>query len=217
MQLPRIPVLAYHRGRHGQMPDGSLIAENSLESFTRAIQEGAQIIELDIECGLAVCHGPEISPEAPHLSEVLDVVSGQCRLNIEIKSPLVTSDVCDLLEDALATNRWSPDHFILSSFDHGVLLQYRKRLPMVQIGALVDAVVLPEYIDLLALKGVNNIHTHWHSALMDFESGQEMISAARRNGMQLWVYTVNEPSLFQKMAAYGADVVFTDNPAVGGK
>ncbi|MGA1191539.1 MAG: glycerophosphodiester phosphodiesterase family protein [Bdellovibrionota bacterium] len=52
---------------------------------------------------------------------------------------------------------------------------------------------------------------------MDFESGQEMIAAARRNSMQLWVYTVNDLSLFQKMSAYGADVVFTDNPAVGAK
>ena len=53
------------------MPDGSLIVENSLEFFSRAIHEGAQIIELDVERGLVVCHGPEISPEAPHLRETL--------------------------------------------------------------------------------------------------------------------------------------------------
>jgi glycerophosphoryl diester phosphodiesterase len=197
------------------MPDGSIIKENSLEAFSAAVKENAEIIEFDVERELYICHDPDIPAEAPKLEDVLNLVAGKSILNIEIKCPSATEATCDLLEKALESAPWKPDQFVISSFNHQVILRCRKRLPTIKIGALFDAVVLPEYISLVAANGINNIHIEWRSALMDMNYGQTMATVAKNHGLEIWVYTVNSKPILDRITKYGANVIFTDFPEIG--
>jgi glycerophosphoryl diester phosphodiesterase len=210
--MPNSPKIAYHRGRHGKMPDGKIIPENSLIAFDAAIKEGAQIIEFDVERDTFICHDADIPNEAPKLKDVLNLTQGKCLLNIEIKNPLASKEVISILKDALQGPIWKPEHFVLSTFDHTVLLECRKSLPNLRVGALFEGVLLPSYIDLLAEQGINNIHTEWRTLLMDAQSGSALKSAARKNNMEIWVYTVNSKSIYDALVKYGVDVIFTDKP-----
>jgi hypothetical protein len=58
----------------------------------------------------------------PFLDEVLDLVEGRARLNIELKSPAALTPTLTLLQAAIATGRWQPDQFLLSAFDWEILL-----------------------------------------------------------------------------------------------
>jgi len=197
------------------MPDGSIIKENSLEAFSAALKEHAEIIEFDVERDLYICHDPEIPVDAPTLEQVIELVSGKCVLNVEIKCPTSTDATCSILEKALKTTTWRQEHFVVSSFNHECILRCQKRLPGVKIGALFEAVVLPEYISTLAAKGVTNIHIDWRSALMDMNCGKTMYSSAKTLGLEIWVYTVNSKEILNKMIEYGADAIFTDHPEIG--
>ncbi len=209
-----LPKLAYHRGRHGPMSDGTMIAENSLAAFTAALKEGAEIIELDVEAGLKICHDPEIPPESPSLEDVLKLINGKCTLNIEIKCSSTTDEVCKLVADSINSGLWKPSQFVISSFNHQVALECKRKLPGVTVGAIFDAAVLPEYVDILAKYSINNLHIEWRAALMDLNSGGAMRAAAKKHGLSVWVYTVNTVAGYQKMQEYGVDVVFTDTPSL---
>ena len=212
MSKKKIPQLAYHRGRHGLLPDGRIIKENSLLSFDAALKVGAEIIEFDVERGLRICHDPEVPPDAPSLSDVLNLVSGKCSLNVEIKCPSTVTEVCNLINKSLESGSWKPEQFIVSSFNHSVAIECRKRLPSIKVGAIFDGVILPEYVAILASTGINNLHIEWRAALMDFAFGANMRDTAKKHGMSLWSYTINQTSALDKLIEYGIDAVFTDEP-----
>lgn len=204
------PIIAYHRGRHGKMPDGKIIPENSLAAFEAALKDGAKIIELDVERDTFICHDAEIPSGAPKLKEVLDLIQGRSILNVEIKSPLVTKEVVSILNNALKGPNWKPEHFVISAFDHGALIECKKNLPNIKMGALFEGVLLPSYIDQISQQGIDNIHTEWRTILMDAQSGNLLRSAALKNKMEIWVYTVNSRSVYEALLDYGVDVIFTD-------
>jgi glycerophosphoryl diester phosphodiesterase len=214
MSKKKVPQLAYHRGRHGILPDGRVIKENSLLSFEAALKEGAEIIEFDVEKGLRICHDPNIPPDAPYLAEVLNLVAGKCSLNVEIKCPSTINEVCNLINKSLVSGLWKPEQFIVSSFHHSVAIECRERLPSVKVGAIFDGVILPEYVATLASNGINNLHVEWRAALMDFAFGAKMRDAAKEFAMPIWAYTVNQTSDLDRLIEYGVDAVFTDQPIV---
>lgn len=210
--MAKTPKIAYHRGRHGKMPDGRIIPENSLAAFEEAMLDGGKIIELDVERDMFISHDAEIPEGAPKLKDVLDLVKGKCLLNVEIKSPTTTQTVATLINEAIKGPFWKPEHFVISTFDHNVLLDCKKYLPNIRMGALMEGVPLPAYIDLLSQKGIQNIHIKWRSIMMDIESGYQLRDAIKRNHIETWVYTVNSKSVFETLSDYGVDVVFTDKP-----
>lgn len=206
------PIIAYHRGRHGTTRDNLVLVENTLPAFEAALNEGSKIIELDLEREMLISHDAEIPHGAPNLKEVLDLVRGRCMLNVEIKSPLVIEALVNLIRDTIKGNDWKPEHFVISTFDHNVLLEVKKHLPNIRLGALMEAVPLPAYVDLLAQKGINNIHIEWRSVMMDIDSGYQLRAAIKKNNMEIWVYTVNSKSIYDALVKYGVDVIFTDKP-----
>lgn len=209
------PIIIYHRGRHGELKDGNVLEENTLPAFERAVQEGAQMIEFDVWTGLRVAHDPG-HESVPTLSEVLDLVNGRCAINVEIKSPEAAPKALDLIRDAIANGPWNAEQLVLSAFHHETALKCKRELAAVRVGVINDGVLLPSYIDCLAEGGIDNLHIKWPNVYMDIEAGYQMRESAANNNMRIWVWTVNSPDIFETVADYGVEAVFTDRPDIIG-
>ena len=205
------PLIIYHRGRHGTLPDGTTLKENTLSAFERAIEDGAKMIEFDVWSGLRISHDPR-KESVPNLSDVLDVINGQCAVNIEIKSPAAVSDVLRKIKAALSYGAWEAEQIVLSAFHHDSAIRCKRELPQISVGVINSGVLLPSYINMLKTEGINNLHVEWVNIYMDKEAGNTMRNAAQKNNMQIWVWTVNSIEVFNTVIAYGAQAVFTDRP-----
>lgn len=206
------PRIIYHRGRHGSLADGRVVKENSLDAFREAVRERAEMVEFDVWTGLKVVHDPDTGEEAPHVSDVLDILCGRTSVNVELKSPGAAGDVLRLIGRGLSSGVWKPSEVVLSSFHHETVLRCKKTLPAVRVGAIMDGVPLPGYIEGLRAAGIDNLHIHWSNIYMDAENGGVLRALAQRLGMKVWVWTVNAPEVYQVVAEYGAEAVFTDTP-----
>src|SRR5438132_12901007 len=78
---PPMLVIA-HRGASYDLP------ENTLPAFERAIEMGADFIELDVWNGLEVTHDPPTrGREYPRLPDVVELCRGRIGLMVELKRP----------------------------------------------------------------------------------------------------------------------------------
>src|SRR5579864_2133877 len=82
------PLVIAHRGASWDLP------ENTLPAFERAIEVGADYVELDVHADrdgrLVVTHDPpgtRLLPGLPTLEEVLEVCRGRIGTMIELKTP----------------------------------------------------------------------------------------------------------------------------------
>ena len=219
-----------HRGARRQAP------ENSIPAFARAMELGADGVELDVhrtlDDVLVVRHdadGPPgvwaeltldairaAAPEVPVLGEVLDVCAGKL-VNVEIKnSPRdldwdPTARAADLVVECLAS-RGGTDTVLVSSFDLPTVDRVRMLVAQVPTALLTFA---GDPLDALL-----TTESHGHSALHPFV-GQlaggiagRSCSVRHERGIQVNVWTVNEPDDIVRLAAAGVDGICTDVPDV---
>jgi len=217
-----------HRGAAGYAP------ENTLESFELAIRQGVSMIELDIHrCAigeLVVIHDELLDRTTngkglvadmtweelkelnagggnriPLLAEVLDAVHGRVKINIELKGQNVASSLALLLQQYISQHDWQADDFYVSSFDHPQLKQFHGLFPQLRIGILYESyptnyLVLSKETDAASI----NLSVHFCS--------KDLISEIHNNGLEVWVYTVNESDVYEKLNNWGVDAVFTNYP-----
>lgn len=205
----KTPLIIYHRGRHGS---DIRVKENSQRAFARAIKEGAGMIEFDVLADLRVAHDPDPKAAVPTLRDVMDLVSGRCAVNIEIKNPQAMKGVVEVIEEALKLERWTPEQIVVSSFHHNTAIAMKRQFPELCVGVINDGVPDPSYIVWLARQGISNLHVEWLNVFMDIDGGCVMRNTAWVNNMQIWVWTVNTKEVFDTVAEYGAEAVFTDKP-----
>lgn len=219
-----------HRGARRQAP------ENTIPAFARAMELGADGVELDVhrtrDGALVVRHdadGPPgvwaeltldairaADPDVPVLGEVLDVCAGSL-VNIEIKnSPRdrdwdPTARAADLVVECLA-DRSGRDSVIVSSFDLATVDRVRMLADQVPT-ALLTFVGDP-------LEGLLAAETHGHTALHPFVgqlaggAAGALVQRAHERGMQVNVWTVNEPEDIARLGAARVDGICTDVPDV---
>ena len=132
--------------------------ENTLESFSAAISDGADFIEFDVRYSrdkkLIIHHNPNIGGnilseidyaeiiklsesrgyKVPLLEEVLELCKGKIRLDIEIKEPETT---CETAEKTLKL--FSPEDFIITSFHDSVITKINNNFKGLKTGLLFDA------------------------------------------------------------------------------
>lgn len=204
------PLIIYHRGRHGVV-GGRIVKENTLEAFELAVQEGAKMVEFDVWDGLRVAHDPGSNAGSPTLLQVLDLINARCAVNIEVKSPGMANAVALEVEHRLASGRWNPEQFVLSSFHHQAASDLKCRLSMCRVGAIFDCVPLPWYIELLAGE-VDQVHIEKANPEMDRQGFEQMRIELERYNMPIWVWTVNTQEEYARAVQYGAEAIFTDHP-----
>jgi glycerophosphoryl diester phosphodiesterase len=224
-----VTLVLAHRGANRQAP------ENTVAAFRRAVELGADGVELDVhptlDGRLVVRHdaaGPagviaeltlaEVAgrmPEVPTLEAALDVCAGRL-VNVEIKnSPHQpgfdpTDRAAALLVELLAGR--SGDRVLVSSFNLGTVDRVRRLAPTVPTAWLVFGA------DVIAALAVAREHGHraLHpdvASLAGAVAG-DLVGEAHACEMAVNVWTVNQPEEIARLQAVGVDAVITDVPDV---
>jgi glycerophosphoryl diester phosphodiesterase len=148
-------------------------------------------------------HVPRIEGEhPPTLAEVIALVRGRMRLNVELKynvpDPGLAPAVVDLLrrEDFL-------DQAVITSLDYAALKQVKALEPGLRTGHIITASVgdvLRSEADFLSLSSA--------------QATSRLVRRAHRAGKDVHVWTINRPEVALRMIERGVDNVITDDPAL---
>jgi len=184
-----------HRGASWDLP------ENTLPAFERAIEVGADYVELDVRADgdgrLVVTHGPPRGPGPPTLEEVLDVCRGRIGAMVELKTPGLYRRH-DLVSRTL---RLVDDDAVIVCFQRPALEESRRLRPGIRTVQHVGFGV--------SIRGAAGA---WAAGFLDRRTTARGLAAARRLGLATTVYTVNEPARMLELAALGVTGIFTDRP-----
>jgi glycerophosphoryl diester phosphodiesterase len=219
-----------HRGASGTCP------ENTLRAFMTAAEAGAVMCELDVQVArdgaLAVIHDETVDrttdgrgrvagltlhelklldagvkfgarfagERIPTLEEVFDTLGDRCGLNLELKAGAADAPVCRMVRV-----RQAYDTTIVSSFDWDVLERVKAIDPAIRIGVLSDKRADTMIAAARAL-GAWAVNPRYDLCTM------ELVMEARRHGLKVLAWTVDEPTLMSRMIANGVDGIMTNYP-----
>jgi glycerophosphoryl diester phosphodiesterase len=185
-----------HRGASGQLP------ENTLPAFERAIEIGADAIELDVhpdsEGRLVVTHDvPKPGQAYPTLEESLDLCRGRITVMVELKTPHRYR-----AHDVVArTVRLLSEDDVVVCFQRPALDEARALRPGIRTCQHVGYGV-----------SIRAARDAWAAGFSDGRATARGLAAARALGLVPLVYTVNEPARMRELDAIGAEGIFTDRP-----
>lgn len=211
-----------HRGAHQTLP------ENSIPAFLRAIELGADAIELDVhgtrDGVVLVHHDPDVyapgEPKRriadlsasdigryslaqgiaiPTLEGVLDAVGDRARVYIEIKAPSIEPLVVRCVRESNAT-------CAVHSFDHRIVKTVKSIFPAIrtgvlQVGRLIDPVAA------LVAAGAQDL---WQEVSFIDE---ELVERAHEANGRVIAWTSNDPEEWQIMREIGVDGICSDEIA----
>ena len=212
-----------HRGASIELP------ENTLSAFARAVELGADGIELDVHLSAdgvpVVIHDDTLdrttngsgavadhsvtelqaldagnSQPIPTLKKVLDLVAGKLHVDIEIKAGEAGDAVLDLV------TKYPDLAFAISSFNHDALRHVHRSSPDVELWPLTAA-ISDDVIRTAKELGSPQI------AAYDRLLNAEIIAEVERAGMRVWVWTVNDVDRARELVSWGAVGICTDDPA----
>lgn len=211
----------------------SLHTENTIGAFNDSLQLDIDAIEIDIwNVGdeLLVTHDRRLGHTLPgygrlndfppeqllalemscggrlaRLEEVLKLVGDKVALNIELKGPNCAEPLAKALESYCRDNGNCYEQYVVSSFDHHQLFELKKSMPEVRRGVLTFGIPLDYAQCCDAIEAYS-----FHSGLTFVNKA--LVNDAKRRGLKVWVYTVNEIDDMQHLSEIGVDGVFTDYP-----
>jgi glycerophosphoryl diester phosphodiesterase len=217
-----------HRGASADAP------ENTLLAVEQALIQKADGIEVDVyQLGneLVVIHDKWVSRTTngnrpltdytleelqtldagqgqfvPTLRQVLQQVQGQCLMNIEVKGVQDVSLINECINKAVSELNFEPEQFIVSSFNHHLLLAFRRIAPTIKIGALTGSNPLDHarFAEELQAYSVNTDISFVDKAF---------VLDAHKRGLKMFVYTVDEAEDLLRLQGWGVDGVFSNGPA----
>jgi glycerophosphoryl diester phosphodiesterase len=217
--------------------------ENTMPSFELAAEQGADGVELDVQLtsdGVAVvCHdetvnriwngkGPvknftfaqlrelrakkaksDTKVYIPTLSEVLRFCAeAGMRMNIELKNsiepyPGLEEVIIDLVETSSMKDR-----VIYSSFNHESLLLVKSLDSSARVGLLFSEIMVSPWLYAKNI-GANAIHPAQNSLCIP-----NLIESCHDNGIDINLWTVDEPKIIRLCLDQGADGIITNMPDV---
>lgn len=149
-----------------------------------------------------------IGEPAPTLREaLLFTKENQWKVNVEIKNLVGTEGHRLIVERVVSLIRelGMEEDVLISSFNHDYLLQVRQLAPDIRIGALVEHGV-PDPISLVARLGAQAYNPKFG------EVTPEEIRRLREAGIDVYVYTVNDPGDMEFLVNARVSGIFTDFP-----
>lgn len=208
-----------HRGACGYAE------ENTLASFEKAIELGVDMVELDVHLcksgEVVVFHDFEIkgrkihdmkleelkviNEDIPLLEEVLDLFDKRVDVNVELKEKGCEERVCDLIGRYVKEKSWKKELFLVSSFDLGALRKFRKFDEDVRLGVLCSD-DFDSYLSFAKEISAYSIHVP-----VDLVS-KARVEKAHAEGLKIFVWTVNEPEVIERMKNMEVDGIFSDFP-----
>ncbi len=220
-----IPLVIAHRG------DSSNALENSLDAVRRALSYPADMIELDIrksrDNALYVMHDKTTVRTAeknidieratsaeiarvklrngepiPTLTDVIKVVSGKTGLNLEIKS-----DGAGLLTAEYLASSDYKGYILVSSFKEDEVLAVRHAMPQVPTSMIFDVFTVRD-VPLYCKKGYRII------SLRKMTVSENLVEVCHGQGIQVYVWTVDEEDEMQKFISWGVDGIYSNKPGL---
>ncbi|MFM6982203.1 MAG: glycerophosphodiester phosphodiesterase family protein [Microbacteriaceae bacterium] len=224
------PRVLAHRGLH------TGAAENSRSAFAAALDTGTRIIETDVHGssdGVAIiCHDPDLSriAEQPHKVAQLSAASlntvhisptdtlltleqaltafPNAHFNIDVKDDLAIAGTV-----AAITATAAHDRVLITSFSRG-----RRRKTAAQLPGIASSPSAVEFflMWLAAVVGVPVSGHHFVAVQIPEKVGilkivsPRIIRAFHSAGLEIHVWTVNDPGDMQRLLALGVDGIVTD-------
>jgi len=222
------PLVIGHRGAMGHE------TENTLASVQKALDLGVDMIEIDvfkISTGEVVVfhdqtvdrltNGPGNIEEynisdlsrlildgghkIPMLQDVLKLIDNKVALNIELKGANTADKVNHTIKFYTESRGWSPENFIISSFNWDELREMRKFNDSIAIAVLTEANPLDALKVATELNAVA-INPYFES----LDTG--IVTKIKQAGFKIYTWTVNEPEDIANMKALGVDGIITNFP-----
>jgi glycerophosphoryl diester phosphodiesterase len=185
-----------HRGASFELP------ENTLAAFERAIEIGADYVEIDVHADaageLVVVHDrPRPGVPYPKLDEALDLMHGRIGVMVELKTPARYRRF-DIVARTVR---------MLRADDALVCFQ---RPPLAAARTLRPGLRTVQHVGRgVSIRGARDA---WAAGFKDALTTRRGIEAATAVGLVPLVYTVNDPRRMAELAAFGAAGIFTDRP-----
>jgi glycerophosphoryl diester phosphodiesterase len=218
------PLLYGHRGASADAP------ENTIAAFALARTQGADGVELDVrrsaDGDLVLHHDPvlpdgrvivgtpsaDLPPHVPTLEAALDECAGLV-VNIEVKNSPFEADhdpACTVADDVVAVlaSRGGADRVLVSSFDLATVDRVRELDPGVPTALITF--VHPMGADAIVLAAERG-----HRAINPDHATVEVafVGLAHAAGLEVNVWTVDEPDRLRELAGAGVDGIVTNVPA----
>lgn len=217
-----------HRGAKGH------VAENTLASFEKAFDLGADGIELDVHLSsdgeIIVIHDHTVNRTTgakgnvndlslsqlkhlkidgvhhiPTLAETIDSIPSSKLINIELKVKMAAKPVMHLIEKYVHENGRRYDQFLVSSFDWVALKEIREANAHIPLGVLTE-VDLELAVGFATSIKADTIHPYYH--LLTAENTRSM----QDKNLGVFVWTVNEPEDLARMKSFNVNGIITDFP-----
>jgi len=217
-----------HRGAAGYEP------ENTLRSFQRAVQLGADMVELDVHLcisgELVVIHDDTVDrttdgsgsvggmtlselraldagkgEKIPTLDEVFAALQGRVAVDVELKGLGTAEPVYELVDGLVRRRRWALSKVLVTSFDWGMLEEMRSLSDRIRIGPLI-------YKEpFRALRFAPEVRAY---SVNPFHESMDagLVREAHRLGLAVYPWTVNEAAGIERVKGLGVDGVISDYP-----
>ncbi|TRO53368.1 glycerophosphodiester phosphodiesterase [Candidatus Bathyarchaeota archaeon] len=213
-----------HRGAKGHAP------ENTLKSFSKAVELGCDMTELDVHLGgsgeLVVIHDETVDrttdgsgavanhtlrelkrldagqgERIPTLEEVLKLLKGRIMLNIELKGLGTAEPVYELMQYV----GWRRDDLLITSFEWDMLTQYRASDPDARLGPLTYGNLkgAMNFAETVGAYSINPYYGHINA---------KYVEEAHTKGFKVYPWTVNNPEDIAQVIKLGVDGVISDYP-----
>ncbi len=209
--------------------------DNTLEAFRIAIDLRADMVEFDVrhtsDNVIIVYHDADIDGKrisdltynrindiakkdgyrVPTLEEVLDMCKDKIHLDIELKESGYERRVIEMVK-----SRFGYNEFSIKSFKDRVSYNVKAIDPRIKTGLLIGrehagiGVRLNEYFPVRRLKRCKADFVSPHYLLCT----REFVSRMRRKRIPLYVWTVNEEKMMNRLMRLHVDGIITDRPDV---
>ena len=212
-----------HRGASASHPG------NTIAAFLAALEAGADGVELDVrrtaDDVLVVHHdaalvdgrvlrrtpSAELPDGVPTLAEALEAC-GDLWVDIEIKNLPSDPDYdaehgISVAVAAMVAAYGANERVLVSSFDMGTLDRLRDVDPTIPTGWLVFSGTSPaQTVERAAAHGLDAVHPH------DLLVDRALVRLATEAGLEVTVWTVDDPARIRQLADWGVDGIITNDP-----
>ena len=145
------------------------------------------------------------SEPIPVLEEIIQLINGRVRLNIELKGKNTSKGVFNIIQTAFESGRWKMNQLYVSSFDWEELREFRKLTNRFGIAVLtdknpLDAILVAHELSAFAINPNHKKLT------------ENMVKQIQGEGFEVRTWTVNDATRIEKLASWGVDGIITDFP-----
>ena len=219
-----------HRGACGYEP------ENTIASFSKALELGVDGVEFDIHLSLdnfpIVIHDETLErttngkgyvkektlaelkeldagdgEKIPTVEDVLNLVNRKAQVNLELKAVGTALPIAKIIKYYVRYKGWDYKDFIISSFKHEELKLFYKTLPNAKVGLLVNAGLSSHFGIAEKLKAFSiNIPLELAT--------KKNVGKINERSLKVFVFTINDKESAQRMEMLGVDGIFSNYPDI---